>query len=149
MGLMSPAGNKVWFPLLDRGSFYNLRRIPETQGVREQKRRLGVNFARKAQGALPCPARGTCPPRSSSAMLRAPSLPADIRPQFPRGTPAQGPGREGAEMAPLPATHTYPDPGPQLQPSSRAPRRASVSRGPVRAPTRAAGPGGGLGARTR
>lgn len=82
-------------------------------------------------------------------MLRAPSLPADIRPQFPRGTPAQGPSREGAEMAPLPPTPTYPAPGPQLQPSSRAPRRASVSRGPVRAPTRAAGPGGGLGARTR
>ena len=52
-------------------------------------------------------------------------------------------------MAPLPATHTYPAPGPQLQPSSRAPCRASVSQGPVRAPTRAAGPGGGLGARTR
>lgn len=47
-------------------------------------------------------------------------------------------------MAPLPST-----PGPQLQPSSRAPRRASISRGPVRAPTRAAGSGGGRRAGTR
>lgn len=91
-----------------------------------------MNFARKAQGALPCPARGTCPPRSSSAMLRAPSLPADIRPQFPRGTPAQGPGREGAEMAPLqPPTPTPPrgrssslPPGPPVEP--RFPRGLSA-----------------------
>ena len=47
-------------------------------------------------------------------------------------------------MEPLPST-----PGPQLQPSSRAPRRASISRGPVRAPTRAAGSGGGRRAGTR
>lgn len=99
----------------------------------------GSELCTKSPGCPSLPGRGACPPRSSDAMLRAPSLLADIRPPSfpgnPGSRPESGRGGDGA----LPPTPTAPPPGPAAQPSSRAPRRTSVSGACPRSPLRRPG----------